>query len=91
MTEKKGKSAVIISKIKSNAIEQAIFILKSPVYDTCTDSGIVAEAQEIINSYIRTMDKARLRRKKVSTCKTAIVACAVCAAILILTAVILKF
>ena len=59
MTEKKGKRAVIISNIKSNSIEQAIFILKSPAYDASFDagSGIVAEAQEIINSYINTIEK----------------------------------
>ena len=67
MTDSRGKRAVIISNIKSNSIEQAIFILKSP--DACTDVGsnIVAEAQEIINNYIKKVERAtplRARRRK---------------------------
>lgn len=60
MTEKKGKRAVIISDIRSDSIEQAIFILK-PQNNKSTQEvggGIVAEAQEIINSYIKRVERA---------------------------------
>ncbi len=70
MTKQKGKRAVIISNIKSETIEQAIFILKTPSYEqSAAGSSIVAEAQQIINSYIQTMEKihpecrGRLRKR----------------------------
>lgn len=67
MTKQNEKRAVIISNIKSDMIEQAIFILKNPgnecerVY-----SPIVAEAQQIINSYICTMEGIRPECRKKS-------------------------
>ena len=91
MTEKKGKRAVIISNIKSGSIEQAIFILKSPVYDACTDRGIVAEAQEIINSYINAVEKVNPARKKKSVNKILFTAGIALTAILILLTLIFKF
>lgn len=64
MTEKTGKRAVIINNIKSGSIEQAIFILKTPVFEkNGVGSGIVAEAQEIINSYINTIEGVRPERR----------------------------
>ncbi len=89
MTDKKGKRAVIISNIKSDSIEQAIFILKSPKQQAASEisCGIVAEAQEIINSYINTIEKREqmfLRKKSIP--KRIIAACmaifAVCAAVI---------
>lgn len=78
MTEKKGKRAVIISNIKSNSIEQAIFILKTPEYEPmpAVSSGIVAEAQEIINSYISTIERGGqiTRRRKTGLPKKIIAA-----------------
>lgn len=59
MAERKGKRAVIISNIKSESIEQAIFILRSlPTEPTAAviGRGIVDEAQEIINNYINTVE-----------------------------------
>lgn len=68
MLDKSGKKAVIISNIRSNSIEQAIFILKSNDTESVKDvgSGIVAEAQEIINNYIKKVERAlpyRARRR----------------------------
>ncbi len=73
MTDKKGKRAVIINNIRSKSIEQAIFILKSPEAEGSVDPGgfIIAEAQDIINSYIRRMEgtvpdrRERLLLKKI--------------------------
>lgn len=71
MTEKKGKRAVIINDIKSNMIEQAIFILRTEDTAARIDngSGIVAEAQEIINNYIKRVERAnplksRLKKRR---------------------------
>ena len=66
MLDKNGKRAVIISNIRSNSIEQAIFILKSNDAEPIKDvgSGIVAEAQEIINNYIKKVERALPCRAK---------------------------
>ena len=70
MTSGRGKRAVIINNIKSGMIEQAIFILKAPAGESLAGagSGIVAEAQEIINSYIDTIEgkRAVYKRKRFS-------------------------
>ena len=93
MTEKKGKRAVIISNIKSSSIEQAIFILKSPAYDASFDagSGIVAEAQEIINSYINTIEKKAPGKRNKAAGKTAVIAGALCLAAAVVISGLLKF
>ena len=79
MTDKKGKRAVIISNIRSKSIEQAIFILKSPETETKVDAGslVIAEAQDIINSYIRRMDGTITERRKWSLAKKIMVSGAV--------------
>lgn len=66
MTSGKGKRAVIINNIKSGMIEQAIFILKAPAGESLAGAGggIVAEAQEIINSYIDTIEGRRIGERK---------------------------
>lgn len=71
MAENRGKRAVIISNIKSQSIEQAIFILKSP---NCASTNrprggksIIAEAQDIINSYIRSVEEPELAAKRKSS------------------------
>lgn len=59
MAERRGKRAVIISNIKSDSIEQAIFILRSTSAEptaAAVGRGIVEEAQEIINNYINTVE-----------------------------------
>ncbi len=71
MTNKKGKRAVIINNIKSESIEQAIFILKSDMGEKYSEAGsmIIAEAQEIINNYInrveRLMPRPVSKKKKI--------------------------
>ena len=55
MTAKSSRRVVIINNIKSDKIEQAIFILKGssgrPV-----DSLIVREAQDIIDNYVKKVE-----------------------------------
>lgn len=59
MTAKKSRRVVIINDIKSGMIEQAIFILKTDAMDRSLPvrHDIVAEAQDIINHYVRTVEK----------------------------------
>ena len=72
MLTKNSRRVIIIDKVKSDMIEQAIFILKgSESDDALVECGIVAEAQVIIENYIRKMNKirageraARLRAEK---------------------------
>lgn len=65
MAERRGKRAVIISNIKSESIEQAIFILRTPSAEptaAAVGRGIVEEAQEIINNYINTVERPEAER-----------------------------
>ena len=78
MTDRKSRRVVIINNINSDTIDQAIFILKSDKKDAqlskSADGDIVREAQNIINNYIRQVErlkcpvsgniKAGKRRKK---------------------------
>ena len=59
MKDKQSKKVVIINDINSETIERAILILKDAgsVAAASADCGIVAEAQNIINSYIRIVEK----------------------------------
>ncbi len=50
MTTRFSKHAIIIDNIKSDSIEQAIFILKSQK-GKALDRDIVAEAQDIVDRY----------------------------------------
>lgn len=60
MLTKNSKRVIIIDKVKSDMIEQAIFILRGNEGDEAlVECGIVAEAQGIIENYIRKMSKAR--------------------------------
>ena len=54
MTDKKSRRVVIINNIKSDTIDQAIFILKTAKTDQGKniESCVAAEAQEIINEYV---------------------------------------
>ncbi len=72
MTAGKGKRAVIINNIKSGTIEQAIFILKPPACESNISAGsvIVAEAQEIINSYISRVEGPKPFYRKQSIFKS---------------------
>lgn len=70
MTDKKSRRVVIINNIKSDTIDQAIFILKSAKTDRGKnlEKSVAAEAQEIINNYIHQVDriKAQTRKKRKS-------------------------
>ncbi len=89
MTERKSKRAIIISNIKSESIEQAIFILKATAETAASGGGIVAEAQEIINSYINTIERAGERKKRGGRRFAAIIMGGFAAALL-LTCILLK-
>ncbi len=68
MAERRGKRAVIISNIKSDSIEQAIFILRSSSAEptaAAVGRGIVEEAQEIINNYINTIEMPEAAERSV--------------------------
>lgn len=66
MKDKKTKKVVIIKDINSDTIEQAILILKNNGIATATTAGqhIVKEAGNIINSYIKTVEKESNKLKK---------------------------
>ncbi len=56
MTDKKARNVVIINNIKSDIIDQAIFILKDPLAGkphAPVTRDIAREAQKIIDDYIR--------------------------------------
>lgn len=90
MTDRKSKRAIIISNIKSESIEQAIFILKATAETAAASGGgLVAEAQEIINSYIKTIEGAGAREKKKNKRFAAVIMGGFAAAIL-LTCVLFK-
>ncbi len=64
MLTKNSRRVVIIDKIKSDMIEQAIFILKGTEADAAAaECGIVAEAQGIIENYIKRMNKNRAKAR----------------------------
>ena len=61
---------MIFNNIKSDIIDQAIFILKStPAGSRTTDVTAAGEAQEIINSYIRQVESIRSGKRKKSHSK----------------------
>ncbi len=63
MTEKTPRKAVIINNIDSDTIDQAIFILKSDSpsksLPSLSEKSIAAEAQLIIDSYIRQVNRIK--------------------------------
>lgn len=52
MTAKSSRRVVIINNIKSDKIEQAIFILRGSNLQK-PDRGIIKEAQDIIDDYVK--------------------------------------
>ncbi len=64
MTDRKSRRVVIINNINSETIDQAIFILKSDKKDAVISRGretdIVCEAQSIINSYVRQVERLKV-------------------------------
>ena len=70
MTDKKSRRVMIFNNIKSDTIDQAIFILKSaPAGGHTNDATAAGEAQEIINSYIRQVESIRSGKRKKSHSK----------------------
>lgn len=64
MTDKKSRRVVIINNIKSDTIDQAIFILKDEVRAkgvSFSDINASVEAQEIINSYVRQVERLKAK------------------------------
>jgi hypothetical protein len=62
MTDRKSRRVVIINNINSDTIDQAIFILKHDTNKRISkqlDTSIAAEAQAIIDSYIRQVDRIK--------------------------------
>ena len=67
MTDKKSRRVMIFNNIKSDTIDQAIFILKSgSLGSRSTDATAAGEAQEIINSYVHQVEKIRSGKRKKS-------------------------
>ncbi len=74
MTDKKSRRVVIINNINSDTIDQAIFILKSDKRDYTSyknDGTIVAEAQKIINNYIRQVERLKYNHRTIPDRKKA--------------------
>ena len=66
MTTKNSRRVVIINNIRSDMIEQAIFILKSNEkrqVEKHMDSGIIVEAQNIIENYIKQVENGKAPEK----------------------------
>lgn len=78
LTDKRGKRAVIINNIHSDAIEQAIFILKSESVKNRPGVGIIAEAQGIIDNYIKMTEGRPYRPKKKRSAALYISGAAIC-------------
>lgn len=55
MTAKSSRRVVIINNIKSEKIEQAIFILRGSNIQR-PDRGVIKEAQDIIDEYIKRVE-----------------------------------
>ena len=54
---------VVLDKLDSPRIEQAIFILRDTEEDICR-SDAVAEAQRIVNNYLRSMSGENIRTRE---------------------------
>ena len=59
MTDKKSRRVLIINNIKSDNIDQAIFILKNDSATKASNTSVSAEAQDIIDSYIRQVERLK--------------------------------
>lgn len=62
MTDRKARKVLIINNIKSDTIDQAIFILKGDSglkKSAVLDTNVAAEAQEIIDRYIRQVERLK--------------------------------
>ena len=73
MTDRKSRKVLIINNIKSDTIDQAIFILKgepSAKNIPLLDTSIASEAQEIIDRYIRQVERLKTPASPKSAPKT---------------------
>lgn len=73
MTDRKSRKVLIINNIKSDTIDQAIFILKGetpPSKSISVDTNIAGEAQEIIDRYIRQVERLKGARSGSGSVKT---------------------
>lgn len=64
MKDKQSKKVVIIEDIRSDTIEQAIFILRNHggvVSEGSRGQRVIEEAQRVINAYVDTVEKAQSR------------------------------
>ena len=62
MTDRKSRKVLIINNIKSDTIDQAIFILKGDSgakNQGSFDKSVAGEAQEIIDRYIRQVERLK--------------------------------
>ncbi len=59
MIDKKARKVVIINNINSDTIDQAIFILKTELPNKSCENHIVEEAQKIIDSYVRQVERLK--------------------------------
>lgn len=67
MTAKNSRKVVIIDKVKSDIIDQAILILKSSdaqEVQISKTAPIVLQAQEIIDSYINKVEQLTIKTEK---------------------------
>lgn len=73
MKDKQSKKVVIINDINSDTIERAILILRDAgtAQPVPQNSGIVAEAQNVISSYIRVTEKNRYAYPELNSKKSA--------------------
>ncbi len=67
MTEKNSRRVVIIDRVNSDIIDQAILILKSSApkeIPISTTAPVVVQAQEIIDNYIGRVEQMRCKTQK---------------------------
>lgn len=67
MTEKNSRKVVIIDRVKSDIIDQAILILKSSVpqeISIARNAPVVTQAQTIIDDYIARVERMRMKTEK---------------------------
>ena len=56
------RKIVVLNKLNSPRIEQAIFILRDEV--NITENDAVSEAQKIVDNYLRSLSDAQYKKKK---------------------------
>ena len=56
------RKIVVLSKLNSPRIEQAIFILRDEV--NTTENDAVSEAQKIVDNYLKSLSGAQSKKKK---------------------------